>query len=216
MGVVWRPKPQDRWVFLLIFFHVLFLCLLLCIGIFVFLILEVLISGFVVKVFRIRYEEGEYNVTLYDKNVFKFTLFYSIYFFPLNLVELFGFVYLKTVFLKLVGLKLGKNSVLGSKGVFISDPCLTEIGSGTRIGSFSTFTSHVIEGERMFIKKIKVGNNCLIGGETSLLPGVVVGDNVVLGAKSLVLKNQVLKNGRVYGGIPARELKPSKDIIKRN
>ena len=38
------------------------------------------------------------------------------------------------------------------------------------------------------------------------MPGVVVEDNVILGAKSLVLKDQILKNGRIYAGVPAKEV----------
>jgi acetyltransferase-like isoleucine patch superfamily enzyme len=38
------------------------------------------------------------------------------------------------------------------------------------------------------------------------MPGVTIEDNVVLGAKSLVLKDQVLKAGKKYAGIPAHEI----------
>ena len=65
---------------------------------------------------------------------------------------------------------------------------------------------HIAE-EKLILKKTKIGKNCLIGGETFIMPGVVIEDNVVLWAKSFVPKNTPLKKGKIYVGIPAKELK---------
>jgi len=104
----------------------------------------------------------------------------------------------------MIGCKIGKNVVLaGDEWIF--DPYVTEIGDNTTIGARSLITGHIGEGH-LIIKKIRIGNNCLIGGECFIMPGVTIEDNVVLGAKSLVLKDQVLKAGKKYAGIPAHEI----------
>jgi acetyltransferase-like isoleucine patch superfamily enzyme len=61
--------------------------------------------------------------------------------------------------------------------------------------------------DRMKIKKVKIGNNCVISAETYIMAGVVIEDNVTIGIRSVVTKDQVLKKGRTYVGTPAREIK---------
>jgi acetyltransferase-like isoleucine patch superfamily enzyme len=39
------------------------------------------------------------------------------------------------------------------------------------------------------------------------MPGAVVEDDVKIAAGAVVTKGQVLKKGRVYAGIPAKEIK---------
>jgi len=38
------------------------------------------------------------------------------------------------------------------------------------------------------------------------MPGAVLEDDVVVAAGALVTKGQVLKKGKTYGGIPAKEI----------
>ena len=112
---------------------------------------------------------------------------------------------LRMLFLRLAGLKIGKTSLVPGTEI-IYDPYVTEIGEQTLLGAYVKITGHVVE-NKMLIKKVKIGNNCLIGAETFIFPGAIIEDNVVVGAKSLVLKNQVLKSNRMYAGIPAKEIK---------
>ena len=58
--------------------------------------------------------------------------------------------------------------------------------------------------------KIKIGNNCVIGAGAFIMPGAVLEDNVNLATGAVVVKGQVLKKGKIYGGIPAREIKSRK------
>jgi acetyltransferase-like isoleucine patch superfamily enzyme len=84
-----------------------------------------------------------------------------------------------------------------------------EIGDNTMIGGRSLITGHLAE-DKLIIKKVKIGKNCLIGGESFIMPGVTIEDNVVVGAKSLVTKNKKLEKGKIYAGIPAKEIKLGK------
>ena len=103
---------------------------------------------------------------------------------------------------------MGKSSLLAGSEL-IHDPYMVEIGEQTLIGGWSQITGHVSE-KKLIMKKVKIGNNCLIGGKSFIMSGVTIEDNVTLGLNSVVLKNQFLKKGKFYAGIPAKEVKSKK------
>ncbi len=53
---------------------------------------------------------------------------------------------------------------------------------------------------------IEIGDNVFIGANTTVLNNVRIGSNVIIGAGSLVARD--LPGNGVYGGIPARWIKP--------
>lgn len=162
-------------------------------------------SAVFIRVFRVRYKEGDYGSTIKNKMSFKFVLSYALYFPTYKVIDFLNISPIKVLFLKMIGCKIGKNVVLGGDE-WIFDPYVTEIGDHSTIGGRSIITGHIGEGH-LIIKKISIGKNVLIGGECFIMPGAVIQDNVVVGAKSLVLKDQVLEKGKFYAGVPAREIK---------
>ena len=59
----------------------------------------------------------------------------------------------------------------------------------------------------MLLDKIIIGDNCVIGAGAFIMPGAIIEDNVKLAAGAVVKKGQVLKKGKIYAGIPAKEIK---------
>jgi len=165
----------------------------------------ILFSTFFIRVLRVRYDEGEYGTTIKDKISFKFIVSYALYFPPYKVIGFMNMPPIKVLFLKMIGCKIGKNVVLAADE-WIFDPYVTEIGDNTTIGARAVILGHVGEGGRIYIKKVTIGNTVLIGTDAMIMPGVTIEDNVVVGAKSLVLKDQVLKKGKMYAGIPASEI----------
>ncbi len=165
----------------------------------------ILFSTVFIRVFRVRYSEGTYGTTIKDKTSFKFIMSYALYFPTYKVIGFLNMPPVKVLFLKMIGCKIGKNVVLAAEEL-IFDPYVTEIGDNTTIGARTLITGHIGEGGRVYIKKVIIGNMVLIGGDSFIMPGVTIEDNVVLGAKSLVLKDQVLKQGKTYAGVPAREI----------
>lgn len=186
------------------FTHVFIFCISLAITYLILVFSMMISSALFIRVLHVRYQEGDYGSTIKDKIAMKFILSYALYFPTYKLLDFFSLSPMKVLFLKLIGCKIGKNVVLGGDE-WIFDPYVTEIGNNTTIGGRSLVTGHVGEGH-LIIKKIKIGNNCLIGGDCFIMPGVIIEDNVVLGAKSLVLKDQILQKGKFYAGIPAKEI----------
>jgi maltose O-acetyltransferase len=102
-------------------------------------------------------------------------------------------------------MKIGKNSLVG--GV-IKDPCLTEFGDNVTMGEYAIIYAHIhnMQYETIFMDKIRVGNNCVIGAGAIIMPGATLEDDVVVAAGALVTKSQRLSRGKIYGGIPAKEI----------
>lgn len=161
-------------------------------------------SALFIRLFRVKYTEGKYGTTIKDKTSFKFILSYALYFPTYKVIGFLNMPPIKVLYLKIIGAKTGKNVVL-SGDEWIFDPYVTEMGDNTTIGARSIISGHLGEGY-LLIKKVKIGKNCLVGGDSFIMPGVIIEDNVVLGAKSLVLKDQILKKGKTYAGIPVQEI----------
>lgn len=87
------------------------------------------------------------------------------------------------------------------------DPCLIEAGENVQFGGFCLISAHIFDVEGLLIRKVKIGDNALIGAETILSPGVEVGHHAMVAARSLVLPNTIIKPYEYWGGSPARKLK---------
>ena len=162
-------------------------------------------TAFFINVLKLKYEEGEYEKSLKEKNVFKYIVFLALYYPVYKLINIFVLPPIKSFYLSLIGCKIGKNVFLAGEE-WISDPCMTEIGDNTLIGGKSMILGHIGE-EKLVIKKTKIGKNCLVGGEAFIIPGCVIEDGVVVGAKSFVPKDSRLKKNSVYTGIPVKKIK---------
>ena len=56
-----------------------------------------------------------------------------------------------------------------------------------------------------------IGNRVLVGMGATVMDGVIVEDNVVIAAGALVTPKKALRSGFLYGGSPAREMRPLSD-----
>jgi len=185
--------------------HILILPFILTFEFLIFILFESLIPGLFIKIFGIRCSEGEHELSIKDKNFFNFSLHVILYRPPLILLNLFKLLPIRMLFLRLAGLKVGKTALLPGTEV-IYDPYITEIGEQTLIGCYAKVAGHIVE-DKLIMKKVKIGNNCLIGADSFIMPGAAIEDGAVVGAKSLVLKDQVIERGKIYGGVPAKEIK---------
>jgi len=189
------------------FLHLIFLSFFLVLNFFLFMFFETVLPGLFIKLFHAYPKEGIFDISIKDKTFFKLALNTMLYRPPLKLIEQFKLFPLRLRLHKLAGLRIGKTSILPGTELFY-DPYSVEIGEGTLFGGYVKITGHIIE-KKLTIKKVKIGNNCLIGAETYILPGAIIEDNVTVGIRSLVTKDQILKKGKTYAGVPAKEI-PSK------
>ena len=188
-----------------IILHVLFFSLFLVVELFFFIILGVFIPGLIIRMLNLKVDEGVHDVSLKDKNFFKYLLYYVLYRPALKIISILPLLPLRVRFLKLVGLKMGKSSVMAGTEL-IHDPYMVEIGEQTIVGGWSQISGHITE-DKLIVKPVKIGDNCMIGGKSFIMSGVTIEDDVTLGLGSVVLKDKTLKKGRLYAGVPAREIK---------
>ena len=166
---------------------------------------ELYITGAIIKIFHISYKAGTHQYSFRNKNTVKWTLICVLYTPFRKLLEIFPLGRVKQSYLRLLGMKIGKNSLVG--GV-IKDPCLTEFGKNVTMGEYAIIYSHIhnMQHETIFMDTVRVGNNCVIGAGAIIMPGAILEDDVVVAAGALVTKGKVLAKGKMYGGIPAKEL----------
>ncbi|MFN8607044.1 MAG: acyltransferase [Vulcanimicrobiota bacterium] len=112
---------------------------------------------------------------------------------------------LGTLYLKVLGAKIGKNVMINSK--YLHDHGLLEIGEGCLIGGDAVMSAHVAEGGDLLLSPIKLGKNVLISQKAVLMPGVEVGDNSIVAAGAIVLKDTKIPANEIWGGVPAKFLK---------
>ena len=190
--------------------HLFLIPFIVYIGIVITIYYQLLFSGIFVHIFNIKYEPGEFHYNYNDKNSLRWVLICVLYTPLRKLLEIFPLGNFKNRYYRLLGMKIGVNSLIGGT---IMDPCLTEVGDNCTIGLYSVIYGHihVTEEEKLITGKIKIGNNCIIGAGAFIMPGAILEDNVKLASGAVVRKGQVLKKGKIYGGIPAKEIKKSKN-----
>jgi carbonic anhydrase/acetyltransferase-like protein (isoleucine patch superfamily) len=189
--------------------HYFLLPLLIYIGIVITLFYQFLISGLFIHVFKYKYEPGVYKYVYRDKMAFKWLVVCTLYTPMRKLLEIFPMGGMKVRYYRLLGMKVGKNTLVGGT---IMDPCLTEIGDNCTMGLYAVIYGHIhdFEKETLTLDRIKIGNNVVIGAGVFIMPGVVIEDDVKIATGAVVTKDQILKKGRVYAGIPAKEIKIKK------
>jgi len=194
-----------KWLDLSSIFSLLLFSIIIVIDYLILIFSLLFSSAFFINIFRLKYDrEGVYRKTLDDKMAFKYTAYFALYYPVYKLINIFSLPPIKSFYLRLIGAKIGRNVFLAGEEWL--DPCLIEIGDNSMIGGRAMILGHIAE-DKLILKKTRIGKNCLIGGETFIMPGVIIEDNVVVGAKSFVPKDKRLKSGKIYAGIPAKELK---------
>jgi hypothetical protein len=184
--------------------YYLFLAVVLVVCLVVLILSETFIPGLFIRLFRIRVEEGDYELSLKDRGFYHHLLYFALYRPSLNLIGVFPLVPLRMAFLKLVGLKIGEGSMVAGTEL-IDEPFAVTIGDHTLIGGYAMIYSH-LSFQKMTHRKVRIGNRCFIGNKSVILPGVVIQDDVVVQPGSVVQTGQVLEKGGVYQGNPAQKI----------
>nr|MDO8089715.1 DapH/DapD/GlmU-related protein [Candidatus Sigynarchaeota archaeon] len=88
----------------------------------------------------------------------------------------------------------------------MGEPYMVEMGDNSTCGVSSVLATHVIEGNRFYMAKIRIGNNVVVGGLSMIFPGVTIGDNSIIAAMSLIPKDTKIPPNTVWAGVPARQV----------
>ena len=159
----------------------------------------------IVSIFH-RPREGYFERSIKNKDYRFWSLRAVIKKFPIWICHNFPVPWADTLAFKLFG-----NQVSFSTPTYDAwiDAEFLEIGHGTTIGQGSVIMTSMITTELLIIKRVKIGNHCLVGAHSVISPGTQIGDNTILGALSSTTFNQELETNWVYMGTPAVKYRPS-------
>lgn len=130
-------------------------------------------------------------------------LFYLLLFNTLVRSHVLPVPIMRLVYLAL-GARLGGNTY--SAGALL-DPPLTEIGSNCIVGHDAVIFAHVIEGSKLELKRVRIGDGVTIGAMAIVMAGVTIGDGAIVSAGAVVGKDTRIGAGEIWGGVPARLLR---------
>lgn len=132
-------------------------------------------------------------------------LFYLMLFNSLIRTHFLPLPLLRLVYLAL-GARLGHNTY--SAGALL-DPPLTIIGSNSIVGHDAVVFAHVIEGDRLELKPVVIGDGVTIGAHAVIMAGTRIGHGAIISVGAVLTKDSVVGAGEIWGGVPARLLKKS-------
>lgn len=122
---------------------------------------------------------------------------------------------LKNKLLRTTGLDIGYDACIPHDISF--DPYFPElihVGKGTIIGGCSTLITHQLEGNKLTLGNVTIGERTLLGGVSIVYPGVKVGKNALLTSNSELY--DTIKDGEIWVGNPAKLLqKMSKEDLDK-
>ena len=109
--------------------------------------------------------------------------------------------------------RIGRDSHLAPGAYVLVAGQTLDIGDGVAIGpGLMLFCESNDAGPQGLFREqyrgapVRIGSNVFLGARVTVLPGAVIEDNVVVAAHAVVTGR--LESGWVYGGCPARPLRP--------
>jgi hypothetical protein len=113
--------------------------------------------------------------------------------------------FLRYLFFRGMGAELHFNDLFGQR-ISILDPWVTKIGRNTTIGNGAVIAGHFVVHHQLYVDRVEIGDDVLIGGSCGIAPGVRIGNGATLVAGSVVMPKTVIPAGEVWFGIPARKV----------
>jgi len=141
---------------------------------------------------------------------------------PIWLARALPLPWIDIVCYRIFGVHIGKN-VVAYEGYI--DPEFIEIGDFTMTSLNICIFSHLIYHDKVIIKKVKIGDQCIIGPQTIISPGTIMHKGAILGANSYTWIGQELEGDLIHVGTPVRmtfqiqsveESLKKADIIKKD
>ena len=136
--------------------------------------------------------------------------FWTAYF-PIWLARALPLPWLDVLVYRLFGVRIGKN-VVTYEGYIA--PELIEIGDFTMTSLNICIFSHLIYQDKVIIKRVKIGEACIIGPQSIVTPGTILNDRAVLGANSYTYLSQKLESDLIHVGTPATITFPVQSLEK--
>ncbi len=106
------------------------------------------------------------------------------------------------VYLRLMGMKIGKRVVFGDGFAHVVDPDMIEIGDGATVKA--AFQAHTFEDRVLKIGHIRIGAYSTLGTNTVPLYGADIGTHTFVASGSVIMKGETLPAWTSWEGNPAK------------
>lgn len=116
---------------------------------------------------------------------------------PLDFMPLVVNRYLRPIFFRCYGVKVGRNAYFSRDNKVDALP-LIEIGDNIKVGQLGVISCHYIAQQNLVLQKITVGNNVTIGDYAIVLPGAILENDIVIDPKAVVPKKHLPDGSRFY------------------
>ena len=187
---VWHNTLQSA-----LALRILWMCLAVSAGYFLFGLSLIFIVGLIRMVFRVRLREGDYKIG--SSEMLKWFVVNALFLIVRTaFMEFMMLTPFCSLFYRMMGAKLGHNVQINSKNV--ADHSLLEIGNNSVIGGNATVIGHSFESKGLKLAKVKIGKNVIIGLNAVVMPGVTIGDGTVIAAGAIVPKETVIEPNMIY------------------
>ncbi|WP_295636153.1 non-ribosomal peptide synthetase [Novosphingobium sp.] len=110
--------------------------------------------------------------------------------------------FLLTIYLRAMGLKIGKRAVLGPQFSQVVDPDMIEVGDHAT--ACASYQAHTFEDRVLKVGPVRFEAGSTVGAGTVPLYGAVVGKGAHVGAGSVIMKAEALNADTRYQGAPTR------------
>lgn len=163
-----------------------------------------LFSSFLIRLVLIFFPLDESKLELGSRKATIWKLYALLYMLGGHSLNPLDLPILKPWVIKLFGARIGKRVAIAGH---VNEPKLVSIGSDSILGHYTLITPHTLLSGKLFLKRIKIGNNVTVGVSSIILPGAVIGDNSVILPNSVVTMNTQIGSNEIWGGTPAVKIK---------
>jgi len=115
------------------------------------------------------------------------------------------FAPMRYLFYRSLGAKIDRTFFFGWDAK-ITDPWAITVGRNVVIGSFAVILGHSVEGDRVVLDRVEIGDGATVGVRSVIMPGAQIGARAIVGACALVLKGTRIPAGEIWAGAPARKI----------
>jgi acetyltransferase-like isoleucine patch superfamily enzyme len=147
--------------------------------------------------------EGVFSRNKSDKDYCYWSLRALVRKWPTWLARQLSLPLLEILVLKILGLKTSFSNSLNEGWM---DCEFIEFGKNIRIGQGSFIISNIIIKDKLFLKKVSIQDNVIVGAHSIVSPGTIIESNTILDAISMTTIDQKLESNSVYSGNPAEKV----------
>ncbi len=146
---------------------------------------------------------GSYPKTMKNLGFRGFTIRANIRGFGMWLFYFFHLNFLRAIWLRQMGVKIGKNVRLPA---FVQDEEFVKLGDNCFFGARGTLTgSHLMDQTTLTVSPTDVGKNCIFQNISGTI-GATIGENSIIKPVTGILKGQICRGNAIYQGVPCKKV----------